>query len=260
MFDLSIVIPTCNRAALLEKCLAAIWSGVERRCEVIVVDGASTDHTPQILANARLALGDRLQVISEEQREGFVRAANKGFAAARGRHLMWLNDDARVTPGSLDRALTQIESSPADVGLLALFHAWKKPKNVAYETTLDGRIYRVLHVRGTLYANFGLGRREIFGRMGFFDARYFMNGADPDFSLKLWNAGLSILPAWGGTIDHDEIEDGRRDEDSPRASRDNELLFARWDLPPKNSSCNDFDPARPCTLRGRRDTALAIAA
>ena len=33
-------------------------------------------------------------MIREEQRQGFVRAANKGFRAAAGRNMIWLNDDA----------------------------------------------------------------------------------------------------------------------------------------------------------------------
>src|SRR6185503_13911622 len=95
MFDLSIILPTCTRAPLLDR---AIWDiELTTRCshEIVVVDGASTDDTPAILQNARNMLGDRLQVIREEKREGFVKAANKGLKAARGRNLVWINDDAR---------------------------------------------------------------------------------------------------------------------------------------------------------------------
>lgn len=250
--DLSIVLPTCNRAALLEKCLAAVANGTRCAHEIIVVDGASTDETSDVLADAAHALGDRLRVIRETKREGFVRAANKGFRAARGRNLCWLNDDARPLPGALDSAVQQIDAADRDVAFVAMFHRWNSVKNVAYETAHRGRTYRLCHVRGTLYANFPIGKREIYERLGWFDERYFVCAADPDLSLKAWHAGMRIIPALGSLIDHDEHDDERRIADSARADADNEKLFAKWDLPAKNPRFNDFDPARPCTLRGLR--------
>ena len=102
-----------------------------------------------------------------------------------------------------------------------------------------------MHVRGTLYANFGLGRRATFSRLGFFDERYFFNAADPDFSLKVWHAGLRVVPAFESFIDHVEQEDDRRTDDLARAAEDNRRLFEKWDLPPRNLERNDFDPAHP---------------
>ena len=252
MIDLSIVIPTTNRAASLASCLATIRKTVTCSHEVIVVDGASLDGTAAVLESATVAMGDRLQVIREPNREGFVRAANKGFRAARGQFLMWLNDDARPLPGSIDRAVAQLQTSPSNVGMVALFHAAHTRRNVAFETTHEGRPFQLLHVRGTLYANFGIARRQIFESLDYFDERYFLNAADPDFSLKVWNAGSSVVPAFGALIDHDEVQDDRRAVDRGRAAEDNAKLFAKWNLPQRNPAANDFDPTRPCTLRGLR--------
>jgi GT2 family glycosyltransferase len=257
--DLSIVIPTCNRAAHLERLLAAIWNGVDCAYEVIVVDGASHDHTPAVLDDAKGSLRDALRIIREERREGFVRAANKGFRAARGRNVTWVNDDARPLDGSLDTAVAQLDDEDARVGMLAMFHHNDAIKNVAFEQILRGHRYKLMHVRGTLYANFGIARRETWERLDYFDERFFLYGADPDFSLKVWHAGLRVEPAWMSFIDHDEHADERRATDSDRGRRDNETLFAKWDLPPKNVERNDFHPARPCTLRGLRQ-AISEAA
>src|SRR4051812_41107221 len=87
MLELSIILPTCNRAALLEKALVSIESTVRCSHEIIVVDGASNDHTADVLAHAARAMGERLCVIREERREGFVRATNKGFRVARGKYM-----------------------------------------------------------------------------------------------------------------------------------------------------------------------------
>ena len=248
MFDLSIVLPTCNRADLLAKAIESIASTTACNYELIVVDGASTDHTAAVLLAAKEDLADRLRVIVEERREGFVRGTNKGFRAATGRNLMWSTDDARPIGESLDIAVQQIDSSGPDVGFVAMFHRWHSRWNIAYETQQNHRRFQLCHIRGTLYANFPVGPRETFERLGFFDERFYVCAADPDLSLKAWHAGLKIEPAFGAIIDHDEVEDDRRAVDSSRGQEDNARLFAKWDLPPKNASRNDFDPDRPCTL------------
>jgi GT2 family glycosyltransferase len=257
MIDLSIVVPTTNRAAALASCLVTIRNTVTCSHEIIVVDGASLDNTPAVLESAKAAMGDRLQVIREPKREGFVRAANKGFRAARGEYLMWLNDDARPLPGALDRAVAQLQTSASNVGMVALFHAAHTTRNIAFETSCEGRPFQLLHVRGTLYANFGIARRRLFETLDYFDERYFLNAADPDFSLKVWNAGLSVVPADGALIDHDEVQDDRREADRTRASADNAKLFEKWNLPEPNPAVNDFNQTKPCTLRGLRTPIAA---
>ncbi len=252
MTDLSIVIPTCNRCEMLRDLLQRLHEDVCCEMEIIVVDGASTDGTPQVLDEFGRLFGGQLIVIRETRREGFVRAANKGFRAATGRNMIWLNDDARPLPGTLDEAVRQIDSVSPDVAFLAMFHRFAGERNVACETTHDGRVFRLCHVRGTLYANFPIGRRETYEKLGYFDERFYFYAADPDLSLKAWNAGLRIEPAHGCFIDHDQHEDDRRAEDTARGREDNAKLFAKWNLPEKNHLRNDFEPNRPCTLNGLR--------
>lgn len=257
MFDLSIVLPTCNRADLLQRSIATIARTTACNFELVVVDGASTDHTPLVLKDAKHLLGDRLKIIREEKREGFVRGTNKGFRAATGRNLTWLNDDARPIGDSLDRAVEQIDSSSADVGFIAMFHRWNAKWNIAYEVEREGQKYQLCHVRGTLYANFPVAKRVTFEQLDYFDERYYVRAADPDLSLKAWHAGLRVVPAWESAIDHDEVEDDRRAADSNFGAEDNRKLFEKWDLPPRNPAFNDFKPEQPCTLRGIRPASLA---
>jgi GT2 family glycosyltransferase len=255
LFDLSIVLPTCDRAPLLERALASIAFHTGCRHEIIVVDGASRDHTTQVLDRAKHSLGDRLKVIREDKREGFVRAVNKGLRVATGRNVTWLNDDARPLPQSLDLAVHQIDHEEPDVAFVALFHRWNTTRNVAYETLHHGHLYRLCHIRGTLYANFPVGRRETFERLGFLDERFYFFGADPDLSLKAWHAGLRVVPGYGCLIDHEQHEDERRVADNPHGETDNAALFTKWDLPAKNMQFNDFNPAQPCKLNGLRTAA-----
>src|SRR5439155_26631752 len=136
-------LPTCNRAALLEITLASIVAGTQCSYEIVVVDGTSHDATNLVLNEARATLGERLRIIREDYREGFVRAANKGFRAATGRNLTWLNDDARPLPGALDRAVEQIDQAGDEVAFVAMFHRWHYTRNVAYETISRNIVYRL---------------------------------------------------------------------------------------------------------------------
>lgn len=259
MPELSIVIPTCNRAPLLADAIAHVRRNTRTDYELIVVDGASTDDTAAVLEQAEYHLGPRLRVIRESERGGFTKAANLGFRAARGRYLTWLNDDARPVGDSLDRAEAQLSASPEDVGLLAMFHCCQADRSVAYRTVRHGIEFKLMHLRGTLYASFALGRREVFEQVNFFDERFVFRGADPDLSLKVWNAGLRVVPAFDALIDHDEIDDDRRAEDHSIALADTDRLLAKWDLPPANPVTNDFDPIHPCTARGLRENIANAA-
>lgn len=250
MRELSIILPTCNRAALLDRCLTTLARNVFVDYEIIVVDGASTDRTPDVLDRACDFFEDRLVWVREDKRQGFVRAANKGFLIAEGQFITWLNDDARPLPGSYANAIEQLKNGPD--GLIAMYHRWKSPRNIACEKSIDGSAYQLCHVRGTLYANFALARQQTFDRLNYFDQRYRFYGADPDFSLKAWHAGIPVIPAESSFIDHDQHEDQRRSADAEQARRDNEKLFAKWDLPPVNPQRNDFDLRHPCTLREPR--------
>lgn len=259
MIDLSIILPTCNRGALLSRCIEAVARDVRCNWELIAIDGASTDDTWERLIRHHQSLGERVKVIREPNRRGFVQAMNDGFLHARGRNMIWLNDDARPLPGAIDEAVRQIDASSDDVAFLAMFHRWQSSKNVAYQTTRSGATYSLCHVRGTLYANFPIGRRQMFDTLGYFDPRYRFCAADPDLSLKAWFAGYRVEPAWGVCIDHDQTDDQRRSDDLPHMLSDNQKLFEKWDLPPRNPYRNDFDPAHPCTLRGMRDVARIAA-
>lgn len=224
----SIVVPTFNRRDRLVRCIENIRRNVVEPREVIVVDGGSTDGT-------REWLGDQpdLVVILEPTREGAVRAFNKGFRAATGHYVMWLNDDAFVLPGSVSEAIRMLERTDMpELGMVAFYHNWHNERNVLDRVDHGGETYELCHVRGYPYANFGLLRRELLARVGYADERFYFFGFDPDLSLKIQiNEGLKVLGCRRALIHHDEHHDDRKLADLPRGQEDNARLFAKWNLP-----------------------------
>ena len=79
--------------------------------ELIVVDGGSTDETPQILAG----YGGRLRSITGKDK-GPSDAAHRGFLQARGEIFVWLNADDTFVPGAVRTAAEYLNShSEVDV-------------------------------------------------------------------------------------------------------------------------------------------------
>ncbi len=93
--DISVVVCTRNRAALLRGALASLYDLAtedEFTYEIVVVDSGSTDETPQVIAAAMQESKHPLRVFLE--RESGIAAARKlGIAAARGRWIAFFDDD-----------------------------------------------------------------------------------------------------------------------------------------------------------------------
>lgn len=91
---LSVVIPTRNRAELLPAVLASLAAQQfpSDRWELIVVNDSSTDGTTDVVA--RYAKNAQMRVALIQQRNAGAGAArNAGAAVARGRRLLFLDDD-----------------------------------------------------------------------------------------------------------------------------------------------------------------------
>jgi len=228
----SVVVPTFNRLRHLRICIEKTRLNVAHPDEIIVVDGGSSDGTRDWLAGQR-----DLKVIFEREREGAVKAFNRGFRAATGHYVMWLNDDAYPLPGSVEAAVAMIERPDlADVGMVAFYHSWHSDRNVLDQVEHEGETYALCNVRGYIYANFGLIRRTLLERIGYADEGFRFFGFDPDLSLKVQlGEGLKVIGCRRALIHHEECHDERKLADLPVGEEDNARLFAKWNLPEKNS-------------------------
>lgn len=226
----SIVIATYARCSRLQRCLAKIRQNVRIAHETIVVGGGAGDGTEEWLD----AQPD-IRFIRETRREGATRAYNKGFRAATGRYVMWLNDDSYPLSGAIEAALGMIERPDlGDVGMVAFYHNYDRQWNRTDSVEHDGQTYGIYNVRGTLYANFGLLRRSLLERLGYLDERYYFCAWDPDLSLKIEReAGLRVVGCREALVYHEELIDERKSADLSVADADNAKLFAKWNLPEK---------------------------
>ena len=111
-----IVIPVYNQVAYTKDCLASLCEHTDYPFRVIVVDNASCDETPEVLRD-HAGRGLALEVITNSENLGFTKAANQGLRASRGRYIVLLNNDTKVTPGWLT-GMTMTAESDDRIGIV----------------------------------------------------------------------------------------------------------------------------------------------
>lgn len=109
--DVSIIVPTRNRSELLALALRSALRQQELDIEVVVVDEASTDETPCLLAAIKDA---RLRVVRHDVPRGVGSARNHGAALSRGEWLAFLDDDDVWAPDKLVRQVRAAEGVNSD--------------------------------------------------------------------------------------------------------------------------------------------------
>ena len=90
MTKLTIITINRNNAAGLERTLRSVAGQSCRDFEYIVIDGASTDSSVEVIKGLAPVFGDRLKWVSEPD-TGIYNAQNKGIRMASGQYLEFLN-------------------------------------------------------------------------------------------------------------------------------------------------------------------------
>lgn len=178
------VITVCfNSAATLAEALQSVveqtWPGIEH----IVIDGRSSDHTPDILAKFKPHLA---HVVSEPD-AGIYDAMNKGLSLCRGDIVCFLNaDDRYASPQVIADVAARMVEHRLDVvmGDVAFFHP-DNPHKMVRRYRSD-RFRPELLAYGWMPAHPALFvRREAVARVGKFKTSYRIAG-DFDFVARLF--------------------------------------------------------------------------
>ncbi|MFM9903062.1 MAG: glycosyltransferase family 2 protein [Pyrinomonadaceae bacterium] len=103
----SIVIPTYDRAAFIEKTVASVLAQTVENFEIIIVDDGSTDNTGEIVA----AIKDKRVSYYKKANEERAAARNYGTDRAHGRYVTCLDSDDIFYPDHLAVAVEMIEKN-----------------------------------------------------------------------------------------------------------------------------------------------------
>lgn len=116
----SVVVPTYNRASLIERSLSSILSQSYKSLEVIVVDDGSQDET----ANVVNAIQDeRVRYLKNRGSKGAAGARNFGMGHARGRHIALLDSDDQWHREKIELQVRILEDNP-NIGAVGCGWQW----------------------------------------------------------------------------------------------------------------------------------------
>jgi len=177
---ISFIVPAHNEEFELSSTLAAIRAAAAdagKAYEVIVVDDASTDATPEIAAQA----GAKVVRINRRQ---IAAARNAGGRAAQGDYLFFVDADTRINPAHVIDAIAAMDAGyaggSARVNMDGLIPIWGRILLLGFSSVYFG-------------LNLGAGAflfttRRNFDVVGGFDEQYFA-GEEVYFSLALKKLG-----------------------------------------------------------------------
>jgi GT2 family glycosyltransferase len=202
-----VVVVTYNRADLLEGMLAGLAASERLPDLVVVVDNASTDRTPEVLA---AATNPGLVVVRSPENLGGAGGFHLGMRTAheRGVDRIWLMDDDVVpAPTCLSRLLATDEPCLMAVredtsGRLVEKAATRfdlrnplavRPKTGMVETDYGSRdrMPELVELENVAFEGF-MVRREVVDAVGLPDPSYFVFYDDVDYAVRIRRAGYRI--------------------------------------------------------------------
>ncbi len=110
----SIIMPVFNAADSLKEALDSVLGQTLREIEVIAVDDASADRSPEILKE-RANLDPRLRVFVQPKNMGTLSARNRAIREARGKYALFLDPDDTFLAETAAELFEVAETKNADI-------------------------------------------------------------------------------------------------------------------------------------------------
>jgi glycosyltransferase involved in cell wall biosynthesis len=141
--SVSVYLPTCDRAHLVPRAIESVLRQDHRDLELLVVDDASTDRTPDVLS--RFAARDpRVRIFTQPARGGAQAARNLALRHASGPYVTGLDDDDQMLPRRISSLLSAFDERHAFVcsGAYLDSGTWIRPARTTDAViTLDDELF-----------------------------------------------------------------------------------------------------------------------
>lgn len=210
--DVSIIVVSYNAKEHLERCLAAVAGGPH---EVIVVDNASTDGSPELVRERFPSV----RLVESGENRGFGAGNNAGMRVASGRYFLLLNSDAWPVGDAIDALVRFADANPEAgvagpkiVGTDGRLQASVRGFPTLWRLATEYFFLRKLAPRSrALNAFYGAGfdygsvrdadflmgavlllRREAVDEVGGFDESFFMFSEETDLCFRMHRAGWRV--------------------------------------------------------------------
>lgn len=192
----SIIIPTFNRTAPLENCLKSLaaLNLPRNRTEVIVVNDGGVIHVNKLLDHFGPSFSFKIQ---HQKQSGPAQARNRGAGAAKGKHLVFLDDDCRVPLDWFVQLESAIRKHPGAIiggrivnGLPANPYAATSQALIDYMCANQGNLTRA---HSFFTTNNLIVPTSVSNRIGGFNPRYPFAGEDREMCYRWHRAGGRLV-------------------------------------------------------------------
>lgn len=225
----SYLVLTMNRVSELETCLKSITRQTSDRYEIVVVDNASSDETPQMVE-------DRFPDIVYKRLTENVGAANgrnEAFATARGAICVLIDDDAELMDAQATEKIARYFEEDQNLGILALNVVNAHTSNVDLKC-LPRRDKQVQHQDFVCTYFCGAGaaiRKKAFDKAGGFWGKLFIYVEELDLSYRILDLGYRAKYSTTVDVLHRETLRARPSTRHTRSMVRNRIWVALRNLP-----------------------------
>lgn len=186
---ISIVLPVYNGKRYLAESIQSCLDQTYPDWELVIVDDASTDHTPSIIAQW-MAKDTRIRCIRHETNKRLPAALNTGFAHARGTYLTWTSDDNRYFCSALEEMLQALTSSQAADFVYADYEIIDENGQYVQTNVVPPPLSLI---QGYNAVPCFLYRRHVHEQVGAYAEDLFL-AEDYDYWLRVLSAGCTMIP------------------------------------------------------------------
>lgn len=195
---ISVVIPNYNGENIIKPCLDALLKQTLKPIEVIIIDNASIDKSLEIIRPYGYT------IIENRENVGFAKAVNQGIKAAKYDYVFLLNSDVVIEEETLEVLLAEIIKDENVFSIQPKMMQYYAPDLIddagdiytpfgwAFQLGhgLSGKHYNKQRETFSCCAGAALYRKSIFGRIGYFDERFFAYMEDVDLGFRARRFGF----------------------------------------------------------------------